>query len=80
MAPTLRDGDLVFTRSLKKGGTAAVGDIVVLRAGGNFIVKRVSDSDHDSIVLASDSGKETSIFCHRSLSKNRIVGKVIAHI
>ena len=79
MAPSLRDGDLVFTRSIREGGAAAAGDMVVLRAGGNFIVKRVSESDHNSIVLASDSGKETSIFCHRSLSKNRVVGKVIAY-
>ena len=78
MAPTLRDGDLVFTRSLRKGGKAAVGDIVVLRAGDNFIVKRVFDSNHDSIVLAGDSSTETSIYCYRPLSKNRVVGKVIA--
>ena len=78
MAPTLKDGDLVFTRSIKKGAIAAVGDIVVLRAGDNFIVKGVFDSNHDSIVLAGDSGTETSIYCYRPLSKNRVVGKVIA--
>ena len=78
MAPTLKDGDLVFTRSIRKGAIAAVGDIVVLRAGDNFIVKRVFDSNHDSIVLAGDSSTETSSYCYRPLSKNRVVGKVIA--
>ena len=78
MAPTLKDGDLVFTRSIRKGAIAAVGDIVVLKAGDNFIVKRVFDSNHDSIVLAGDSSTETSIYCYRPLSKNRVVGKVIA--
>ena len=78
MAPTLKDGDLVFTRSIRKGAIAAVGDIVVLRAGDNFIVKRVFDSNNDSIVLAGDSSTETSIYCYRPLSKNRVVGKVIA--
>lgn len=79
MSPTLKDGDLVLTGSLRKGAIAAVGDIVVLRVGGKFIVKRVFESNHDSIVLASDSGKDTSVYCHRPISKNRVVGKVIAN-
>ena len=78
MAPTLKDGDLVFTRSIGQGAIASVGDIVVLRAGDNFIVKRVFDSNHDSIVLAGDSSTETCVYCYRPLSKDRVVGKVIA--
>ena len=79
MFPTLKDRDLVFTRSLRKGAIAAVGDIIVLRVAGKFIVKRVFESNHDSIVVASDSDKDTSVYCHRPLSRNRVVGKVIAN-
>ena len=79
MSPTLQDKDLVFTLSLRKGAIAAIGDIIVLRVAGKFIVKRVFESNHDSIVVASDSDKDTSVYCHRSLSRNRVVGKVVAN-
>ena len=79
MAPTLRDRDLLITRSIRKGELAAAGDIVVLRAGSNFIVKRVHESNHDSIILASDSDSEDSTYCYRPLSRNRVVGKVLVN-
>ena len=78
MAPTLRDRDLLITRSIREGELAAAGDIVVLKAGSNFIVKRVHESNHDSIILASDSGKD-STYCYRPLSRNRVVGKVLVN-
>ena len=78
MTPTLKDRDLIITRSIRKGELAAAGDIVVLKAGSNFIVKRVHESNHDSIILASDSVEEDSIYCYRWLPKNRLVGKVLA--
>ncbi len=77
MAPTLRDRDLLITRSIREGELAAEGDIVVVKAGSNFIVKRVHESNHDSIILASDSDKEESNYCYRPLSRNRVVGKVL---
>ena len=79
MAPTLRDRDLLITRSIREGELAAAGDIVVLKAGSNFIVKRVYESNRDSIILASDSGKEDSTYCYRPLSRNRVVGKVLVN-
>ena len=79
MAPTLTDGELVCTRPIKKGALAVEGDMVVLRAGGSFIVKRVVEVNQDYIVVTSDSKSETSVFCHRSLSNDRVVGKVIGN-
>ena len=79
MAPTLTDGELVFTRPIKKGALAVEGDMVVLRAGGSFIVKRVVEVNEEYIVVTSDSESETSVFCHRPLSHDRVVGKVIGN-
>ena len=58
MQPSLASGDLILTR---RTTGIAVGDIVVVDVGdAGKIIKRVSELDEETVVLAGDNSRPVS--------------------
>lgn len=78
MSPTLVDGEFVLSTILKTKLQVKPEDLVILKTSSGYIVKRILRETSDSIVLKSDSSKDTSIYCYRPLPKKKLVGRVLA--
>tara|TARA_B100001057_G_scaffold284856_1_gene285132 strand:+ start:1459 stop:1824 length:366 start_codon:yes stop_codon:yes gene_type:complete len=78
MSPTLVEGEFVLSTNLKTKLQVKPEDLVILKTSSGYIVKRILRETSDSIVLKSDSSKDTSVYCYRPLPKKKLVGRVLA--
>ena len=78
MSPTLLDGEFVLSTYCRTKLQVKPEDLVILKTSSGYIVKRVLSQSSDSVVLKSDSSRDTSVYCHRPLTKKKLVGRVLA--
>ena len=77
MQPSLAPGDLILTR---RTTGISVGDIVVVDVGdAGKIIKRVSELDAETVVLAGDNSRLASSFCDYPHKRSTIVGEFLLH-
>lgn len=73
MAPTLKPGDLVFLKGIEGRGSIEAGDIIVYKAGKDFVIHRVVKISRDVVFTKGDANEEIDW----PVNFQKIVGKAL---